>query len=241
MYLILAIKVKHQQGVIDIVKPSFIKDSVEARKMLKLSPKYMMCATIATEELFVEMVDQFQDSYTEDVEIKELKTLMDSMPMPSVFSIPIWRPGNALDTRIALKKRMASLYSRYFQDQLPGYLFAGLVFYLFSEEEEGVVIEDDLLVRLSPTKTFVIRESSTSGALKGGGHRFLASEIRLGGGIVVNCLTTSTTHVVCNTVEGKTQISQLMAKYRGVGLHLSRMVSEKWVLNCIAEGTLLPE
>lgn len=207
--------------------------------MLKLSPKYMMRATIATEELFAETVDQFKDSYTEDVEIIELKMLMDSMPMPSVMSIPVWRPGNALDTRIELKKRMASLYSRYFQDQLPGHLFAGLVFYLFSEE--GVVIEDDLIVRLSPTNTFVIRESSTTGALKGSGHRFLASEIRLGGGIVVNCLTSSTTHVVCNSFEGKTQISQLMAKYRGVGLHMSRMVSEKWVLNCIAEGTLLPE
>jgi hypothetical protein len=231
--------VKHQEGLIDIIKSSYITDCVTSGELLKLSPKYIIHATSATESTFMRMVDRFQDSYTEDVDVKELKKLMESMPVPPILSISVWRPGRALDCRIELKKRMASLSYRYFHE-VPGHLFTGLVFYIMSEEI--VIVEDDLFLLLPTRNSNVIRESSASSALDiNRSSRYLALAIRLGGGIVVDCLTTKTTHVVCNGIASSSQISQLMAKYRELRLDMSRLVSEKWVFDCIAEGTLLAE
>ena len=193
-----------------------------------------------TAKKFSKMVDQYQDSYCENLSIKELRCLIDSMPLPSVLAYSIWRTGSVLDQQIELKQRMKNLSSRYFQSDYMGLLFAGCVFYIASTNSETPVVVANDIFDMLHSMTHVIPESSLNYLIEDKENQLLILDIRLYGGIVVDCINSKTTHVVCN-MRNHSKITHLLASFPSIGIGMSRCIDESWIDQSIQEGTLLPE
>lgn len=65
-----------RQGTIDIVKSSWLHDSLQARFPLPLQPKYMIFATEQTRKKLAELTDPFGDSYIEEISTDGLKGIL---------------------------------------------------------------------------------------------------------------------------------------------------------------------
>jgi DNA ligase 4 len=75
-------KAREQLGTIDMVKPEYVFDCVSYNHLLALSPRYIVYATPSTRKVMRELMDQFGDSYTEDVTPESLMAILSSMQCP---------------------------------------------------------------------------------------------------------------------------------------------------------------
>ncbi|CAG8445348.1 10309_t:CDS:10 [Ambispora leptoticha] len=64
----------------DIIHPKWITDCIEAGRVISLSPKYMVFTTEATEIKFRQSMDEWGDSYIEEVTIEDIKEILNRMP-----------------------------------------------------------------------------------------------------------------------------------------------------------------
>ncbi|CAG8588571.1 7421_t:CDS:10 [Ambispora gerdemannii] len=64
----------------DIIHPRWITDCIEAGRVIPLNPKYMVFTTESTEIKFRQSMDEWGDSYVEEVTTEDIKEILDRMP-----------------------------------------------------------------------------------------------------------------------------------------------------------------
>ncbi|KAF9292033.1 DNA ligase (ATP) [Mortierella alpina] len=69
-----------KKGHRNIVLPTWIRDCIIAQRLLPLNPKYMLFTTKATEKQFRQIMDVYEDSYTEPLSMESLQEILDKMP-----------------------------------------------------------------------------------------------------------------------------------------------------------------
>jgi DNA ligase-4 len=116
-----------KKGGYDIVRPSWIFDCIhqheaerkvgwEGGYILPLEPGYMFHATPKTQEKILKNVDQWGDSYARDVEIDDLRELLEHMQ-------------GDFDTSLALPFRDSVDLQEREVDMLPGWMFKDCIVY----------------------------------------------------------------------------------------------------------------
>ncbi|KAG0257957.1 DNA ligase (ATP) [Mortierella polycephala] len=68
------------KGHRNIVLPTWIRDCVKEMRVIPLNPKYMYFATKETERQFRQIMDEYEDSYTEPLTIDAFQEILDKMP-----------------------------------------------------------------------------------------------------------------------------------------------------------------
>ncbi|CAB4409290.1 ATP-dependent DNA ligase [Rhizophagus irregularis] len=110
------------QGVRDIIHPRWITECIDALKLIPLSPKYMVFITESTKQEFLTRMDEWGDSYTDEVTIEDLQETFDLMPLDeeTIFS------------NYPKRQKLADeIEERYFADTgLPNCLFRRCVVYI---------------------------------------------------------------------------------------------------------------
>ncbi|KAF9161087.1 DNA ligase (ATP) [Mortierella sp. AD010] len=69
-----------KKGHRNIVLPTWIRDCVKDQRLIPLNPKYMVFTTKETEKQFRQIMDEFDDSFTEPLTADELQEILDKMP-----------------------------------------------------------------------------------------------------------------------------------------------------------------
>ncbi|KAI8362261.1 ATP dependent DNA ligase domain-containing protein [Mortierella sp. GBAus27b] len=69
-----------KKGHRNIVFPMWIRDCVKEQRLVPLNPKYMMFTTKETEGQFRNIMDEFEDSFTEPLTSERLQEILDKMP-----------------------------------------------------------------------------------------------------------------------------------------------------------------
>ncbi|KAF8982790.1 DNA ligase (ATP) [Entomortierella lignicola] len=72
-----------KKGHRNIVLPTWVRDCVKEQRLVPLNPKYMLFTTSATEKEFRQIMDEFDDSYTEPLTAERLQEILDKMPKRS--------------------------------------------------------------------------------------------------------------------------------------------------------------
>ena len=75
----LKVKNKIEKGEFDIVDPIYIKSCIESNKFLLFEPKYLLFAREETKQKLLEEIDIFGDSYTEDINSQQIKSIFDEI------------------------------------------------------------------------------------------------------------------------------------------------------------------
>lgn len=108
-------------GEKDIIRPRWIFDCLQHRYLLPLEPeRYVLHALLETAEKIQHNVDGFMDSYARDVDVPELRKILEEMPLPNH------------DTSLAVQFRD----SQDMEDvgELPGWIFRECVVHSFPKE-----------------------------------------------------------------------------------------------------------
>ncbi|KAL9553688.1 hypothetical protein MBANPS3_003165 [Mucor bainieri] len=101
----------------DILHPNYILDSIEAKKLLPIAPKYMYYTSPKTQQDFLKTMDAYGDYYSKKIGTKDLLEIMDRMDTDQNASDDYYR-NLALETA-----------GRYFSDGVNDMLFLNNVAY----------------------------------------------------------------------------------------------------------------
>ncbi|KAL8735952.1 MAG: hypothetical protein Q9166_000514 [cf. Caloplaca sp. 2 TL-2023] len=118
-------------GEVDIVRPSWIFDCIKQAEferekstlLLPLEPRHLFATFDASKQMIHSSIDRYNDSYARDVGIDELREICNAMPLKSELYI------NPNAIRADLAEHAHDLQN------LPGWLFKGLLIYLDRNEE----------------------------------------------------------------------------------------------------------
>ncbi|KAK2790473.1 DNA ligase (ATP) [Emmonsiellopsis sp. PD_33] len=119
----------------NVIRPSWLFDCLKQNEidsglpdyLVPLEPKHMFFTTADQEEEIADNVDKYSDSYARDVDVSELKKLLDSMPaVTNLTPSKISQLSQQLnDHHITNHQESPTPFSN-----SPGWLFKGLVIYL---------------------------------------------------------------------------------------------------------------
>ncbi|CAI2176822.1 16107_t:CDS:10 [Funneliformis geosporum] len=110
------------QGVRDIIHPRWILECINAFKLIPLSPKYMVFITESTKHEFLTRMDEWGDSYADEITTEELQETFDLMPLDE---------KNLISNPQKRRKLADEIEERYFADTgLPNCLFRRCVVYI---------------------------------------------------------------------------------------------------------------
>ncbi|KAJ3319713.1 DNA ligase (ATP) [Boothiomyces sp. JEL0866] len=219
------IKAMIESDKYDIIKYNYIKDCVSTNRILNLSARHIIHATMSTKRNLKTRVDKYGDSYTDQVDELSLKLIFDCMPLTSNFTVPVWSAGPALQQHISRKKTISEIDSRYIGSNSL-HFFSKCVFYLdmFDRIQISREYGDEYII----PKQFVPSDFKT---------KLLITDIRAYSGTVVDEIVPETTHIVVIDTQRSSKVSQTL-KLKGPK---KRMVLLKWITDCIENKTLLDE
>ncbi|KAK4511264.1 uncharacterized protein ATC70_012479 [Mucor velutinosus] len=101
----------------DILHPNYILDSIEAKKLLPITPKYMYYTSSRTQQDFLKTMDAYGDYYNKKIGTKDLLEIMDRMDTDQNLGDTCYR-NLALETT-----------ERYFSEGINDMLFLNCVAY----------------------------------------------------------------------------------------------------------------
>ncbi|KAJ3342259.1 DNA ligase (ATP) [Kappamyces sp. JEL0680] len=209
------VKVNNQKARHDVVKSAYIFDCIAADRLLQLTPAHYLHASSQTTHLFRNFVDDYGDSFTQDVDIEGLKNV-DHSSSPGR-----WEPGELLEAHLEAKRCISELNHEYFPDS-PQY-FAPCVIYLDSYSK--IVIAETLELEPQECHHWTRLRLPESCSLP---WQLLCSTIRLYGGTVVDRVTAGTTHIISDD-SSSFRVHQLQAKVVASGGCRARVVNRGWI------------
>lgn len=141
-------------GKYDIIKSSYILDSIEKKKKLPLYPKYMIFYKEDTKLESQKYADEFGDSYTEDVTDDDVKYVIFSLfkfkllnnfisQLDTSLFLEEYRPGDVLNVRVKFNICASSIQERYLAEPLPSLIFSRCIFYL--DVYEKIVVDSNFI------------------------------------------------------------------------------------------------
>ena len=69
---------------VNIIKSKWVEDCIKNKKLMKISPKYLTYANEETKELFKNTIDDYGDSYFEEVDIPTLEGIFENMEIMDI-------------------------------------------------------------------------------------------------------------------------------------------------------------
>ena len=124
-----------KRGEVDIVRPSWILDCIQQtesdrgrpRMLLPLEPRHMFFTKEDSRDMVQSNVDEYGDSFTREVNLEELRNILEGMPK-------LEHPGDVQQFRYQLEDHHHEL------GELPGWMFEGTLIYadlLEPDDENG--------------------------------------------------------------------------------------------------------
>ncbi|RDW62969.1 DNA ligase (ATP) DNL4 [Aspergillus mulundensis] len=211
-----------KSGEVDIIRPSWILDCIKQSEvdaglpdfLLPLEPRHMFFTTKDKEEIVAGSLDQFNDSYTRNTSIDELRTLLDQMANEKGNSSCSPEAINKVSERI--QEKVDSGWT------MPcGWVFKGLTFY-FAENEGDAASESP-----EPKQAHRI-------------HLARNTAIFASASIVSSLKDKSITHIVVGPDTTASEISKLR-KTISTRQKLPHIVMVNWIEESWNEKTLLDE
>ncbi|KAI8981907.1 ATP dependent DNA ligase domain-containing protein [Mycotypha africana] len=218
--LIAGIKNREVQGYIeirrtqDIVKPSYIIECIEKKRLLPLEPKHMLYISPRTKEEFSRTRDEYGDSYATKIREGELQEIMNRMDEKD------------MDDSVSRNLALETIH-RYFPEGLPGMLFIRSLAYF----DFDTTIPSN---HLSPITFEWVTWKRSKEVMELYKARF---EFQ-GGRIAAAVSDPNITHIIVNK-DDLTRIEQLGKIF--MREPLPRFVTFQWIDDCLTEGTLLDE
>ena len=131
-------------GEVDIVRPSWIFDCIKQADserdkpplLLPLEPRHLFSTFDGSKQMPDMNVDKYNDSFARDVDVVELRDILNKMPLKTEISLNL----DAIKDQVREKIHSVGV--------LPGWLFEGLVIYIdqghetsFNDHDEGQELE----------------------------------------------------------------------------------------------------
>ena len=69
---------------VNIIKSKWVEDCIKNKKLMKISPKYLTYANEETKELFKNTIDDYGDSYFEEVDIPTLEGIFENIEIMNI-------------------------------------------------------------------------------------------------------------------------------------------------------------
>ena len=69
---------------VNIIKSKWVEDCVKNRKIMKISPKYLIYANEETKEIFKNTIDEYGDSFFEEVDIPTLEGIFENIKIDNI-------------------------------------------------------------------------------------------------------------------------------------------------------------
>ena len=69
---------------VNIIKSKWVEDCIKNKKLMKISPKYLTYANEDTKELFKNTIDDYGDSYFEEVDIPTLEGIFENIEIKNI-------------------------------------------------------------------------------------------------------------------------------------------------------------
>ncbi|KAF9102712.1 DNA ligase (ATP) [Mortierella sp. GBA35] len=74
-----------KRGDKNIILPTWVRDSIKESRLIPLNPNYMLFTTKETEKEFRQIMDEYEDSYTEPLTTETLQEILNKMENRSTF------------------------------------------------------------------------------------------------------------------------------------------------------------
>ncbi|PGG97506.1 DNA ligase 4 [Helicocarpus griseus UAMH5409] len=243
----------------NVIRPSWLFDCLKQNEkdrglpdlLIPLEPRlvhdaHMFFTTEDQEEEIAENVDKYSDSYARDIDVAELKKLLDAMsPVPNLTPTAVSKLSSQLTTNDEHQPASAAAQA-ISNNSTVGWLFKGLVIYFASTTPQ----------RNSSANANDEDEDDEEVAAGGGGKSesllpqrlHLASNlVKFAGGEVVTCDMSDAriTHVVVDSSRGSkndvSAIRKMVSGRVGVNKRIPHVVRVDWVEECWRERTLVDE
>nr|KAJ3420742.1 DNA ligase (ATP) [Polyrhizophydium stewartii] len=252
----------------DVVQSQYVRDCIAAGRVIPMHPRYLVHGTPATVDEMRWRIDDYGDSYYDDVDVEQLREIFSAAkdPMPVCAESPAGcTPGPAM-TRLVKRRRTAQeCCERYFSGGIPGIILMQVVAYVdrypsvrvhaglfgiavgadatgLDLPGEACIVGDDAA---DPTAAAVdaTDQYAQPGQFSDSHLELTALQIRAHGGVVVACLCAATTHVVvARSQRDRGSVFRrirLAASARDAPLF--HVVDERWVGESIARVGLADE
>ena len=69
---------------VNIIKSKWVEDCIKNKKLMKISPKYLTYANEETKELFKNTIDEYGDSFFEEVDIPTLEGIFENIKINDI-------------------------------------------------------------------------------------------------------------------------------------------------------------
>ncbi|KAI7899247.1 ATP dependent DNA ligase domain-containing protein [Cokeromyces recurvatus] len=196
----------------DIILPSYILDSIEARKMLSIEPKYMLYTSSATQEKFLQSRDIYGDIYNKKILAKEFIEITNRMK-------------TVASTQKETMNKALELVDRYFPEGIHGMLFINTRAYFdFSAEQD---IEPQTIQWTALKKCQEELEIAKSKYVFESGQ-------------VVSKMTENITHIIIHK-DDVSRVDEFKKWFLRRNKSLPRFVTLDWINKCYHEEVRLNE
>ncbi|KAI8918184.1 ATP dependent DNA ligase domain-containing protein [Powellomyces hirtus] len=253
-----------RSGHYDIVHSRYLLVCLLAKKILPLTPRYMIYTSPVTTEKFKECVDKWGDSYFDDLRVSTMKELFSHMDTTEAKSEKKRKRSSDQKADISSPKRtrdttIEEIDERYFSmTPHEGSLFRRIRVYLdrFHDLRVSSSLTSQLASYEPPTEITIVPTSDDETeskvpppeCLQDSWLDIVALKLRVRGAVVVDAIDEFTTHVVLDvrsspeTLTSRVQlVRHLLALLPDRHAHRHHLVGQPWVDKSIDVGRMVPE
>ena len=69
---------------VNIIKSKWVEDCIKNKKLMKITPKYLTYANKETQEVFKYTIDEYGDSYFEEIDVPTLEGIFENMEIKNI-------------------------------------------------------------------------------------------------------------------------------------------------------------